>query len=566
MSGLLRVVTAIAIAAACGCGPGDDDDVVECEADLLAGDLVVTEIMANPEGDDEGNEWFEIYNATTAAVALTGLVLFESREDGTGESSHVMREQVIEPGDYLVLGGVLTEFKPAHVDYGYGDKLDSLSNTSGRIALTCGDVEVDEVIYGEATSGRALGFDGSLTPDYTSNDNMSHWCDATVEYATNNYGSPGAANEACASAERCQDGDEFRDIVAPVAGDLVITEFMADPDGEGAVSDANGEWFEVYVGRDVDLNGLEVGKDPADPDLTLTSMDCLRVTSGTYLLFARNEVTAENGGLPAVDYTFSFGLTNGGDSLFVGIGGTTLDAVTWTGSTTGASTSVDPDYADPVNNDTEANWCEGRTAYGDGDLGTPGAANEHCLMAGECDDGGVIRAIVPPLAADVTINEYLPNPTGNDGPCEWVEVHFAAAADLNGVKFGTTIPTARQTVFTAVECVSVEAGEYVVIADSLDSASNGGLPKADLLLGTVSLNNLSSASSADIYIATDSDVVLDSVTYSSIPTEGYSAALEPPVGSGATWCEATAGQAYGTNGDHGTPGSANSDNGGVNCP
>ncbi|MBW2278493.1 MAG: lamin tail domain-containing protein [Deltaproteobacteria bacterium] len=172
MKRLLRTLCALALVSASGCGPSDDDDVVECEANLLAGDLVVTEIMANPEGDDEGNEWFEIYNATSAALDLNGLVLIESKEDLTGDSRYVMRQQIIEPGDYLVLGGVATEFKPAHVDYGYGDGLDGLNNTAGRLALQCGSIEVDEVIHGEATSGKALGLDGTLTPDYSANDNL----------------------------------------------------------------------------------------------------------------------------------------------------------------------------------------------------------------------------------------------------------------------------------------------------------------------------------------------------------------------------------------------------------
>ena len=38
---------------------------------------------------------------------------------------------------------------------------------------------------------------------------------------------------------------------------------------------------------------------------------------------------------------------------------------------------------DATSNDTGANWCDGSTAYGDGDMGTPGAANDVCAPAEE---------------------------------------------------------------------------------------------------------------------------------------------------------------------------------------
>ena len=37
------------------CGPGGDgpiDGELKCESGLLTGDLVITEVMANPDGDD----------------------------------------------------------------------------------------------------------------------------------------------------------------------------------------------------------------------------------------------------------------------------------------------------------------------------------------------------------------------------------------------------------------------------------------------------------------------------------------------------------------------------------
>ena len=58
-----------------------------------------------------------------------------------------------------------------------------------------------------------------------------------------------------------------------------------------------GEWFEVRVGRDVDLNGIGLDRagDSADPDL-VTAEACLAVATGDLLVFARSADVALNGG------------------------------------------------------------------------------------------------------------------------------------------------------------------------------------------------------------------------------------------------------------------------------
>ena len=48
---------------------------------LTAGALVISEIMADPEGADEGLEWFEIYNATSEPIDLEGLTLVYAKVD-----------------------------------------------------------------------------------------------------------------------------------------------------------------------------------------------------------------------------------------------------------------------------------------------------------------------------------------------------------------------------------------------------------------------------------------------------------------------------------------------------
>ena len=55
-----------------GCG-GDVASTDGCDA--FVGDIVISEIMANPEGTDTKSEWFEIYNASSRPQVLDRLVI-----------------------------------------------------------------------------------------------------------------------------------------------------------------------------------------------------------------------------------------------------------------------------------------------------------------------------------------------------------------------------------------------------------------------------------------------------------------------------------------------------------
>ena len=78
----LPAILAVFLAAGCNGGGGGGD---KCESGLMAGDLVITEIMANPAGRDEGGEWFELYNPSASGVDLTGVKIEAARADGTGQ-------------------------------------------------------------------------------------------------------------------------------------------------------------------------------------------------------------------------------------------------------------------------------------------------------------------------------------------------------------------------------------------------------------------------------------------------------------------------------------------------
>ena len=135
----MRLAVLFVIAAA-ACGPVPKH-AQPCTADLNPGDLVITEIFADSaDGADAGKEWFEVYNNTSDPIELEGLVITSSRPDGSSAQTHVMRELVVAPGQYLTLGNSAQSDVQEYVDYGYGDDLGSLYNTGGgMLALQCGD-------------------------------------------------------------------------------------------------------------------------------------------------------------------------------------------------------------------------------------------------------------------------------------------------------------------------------------------------------------------------------------------------------------------------------------------
>jgi hypothetical protein len=570
----LGVLLAGAVAVtACGPGGDDDDDVGECATSLLAGDLVITEIQADLEGDDEGKEWFELHNATGAAVELTGLTLVTSKNDFTGEKTHAMTGGEIPAGGYFVVGGILDELKREWVDYGYADALGALRNTNGLIALRCGAGEIDSVSYDSVPSGASRSLNGAAAPDYQTNDDDANWCPARTVYGPDGeLGTPGAVNDACTSATSCNDGGTQRDVVPPEVGDVVITEYMANPGSPPGA--ANGEWIELAITADVDLNGLQLGQaepdteptpGPKPPSMTLASEDCLRFGAGAYVLLARNPDTLVNGGLPEADFTMSFGLTDSNDGVFVGHADQPLDVVTWTtGRPSGRAVSLDKDNIDPATNDDDRFWCNAVDEYGTAGLfGTPAAENPNCDIAppdGMClIEGGGMRNIVVPAPGQLRINEWMAAPLTTDGTSEWLELEALADFDLNGLQLGQAEPDTEPTpgpkpvaqTLGGSLCLPVISGDYVLMVRSDDPAVNGGIAAADVdfLLG-FGLTNTNDG----VFIGID-DTVLDMHTWASSPA-GASVQIDPATPTMTCSPPTDGSQMYGAGG-HGTPGALN---------
>ena len=385
---------------------------------------------------------------------------------------------------------------------------------------------------------------------------------------------------------------------------LVISELMKDPD---AVSDDFGEWFELTnIGSDIDLNGLEV--QDADGNGFVVN-GALAMPSGSALLFAVSADAAANGGVTP-DYVYDVAdlkLSNEGGSITLVLGGRAVDTVAWDSlpAVKGHAIALDPSALDPVANDLVASWCAAGSAYGDGDFGTPGAANESCSGAprdadgdgvtdsDDCDpaDGDVYAGADEqadgkdndcdgwtderaPAPGDLVITEIMddPDPTDDDDG-EWFEILNVSrdTLELTGVTFSDESGE-MFAVETPVEAsgeasgetsgetpMVLQPGDILLFGASDNTSKNGGFIP-DYLFDT-SVFHLSNDTD-EILLEVDG-VLIDAVAYDNdFPHEKGKSRSVDPIGMSSTrnddadyWCEGDGD--YGTDENQGTPGAPN---------
>jgi len=492
-------------------------------------DIVITEIMQNPSMVwDSVGEWFEIYNADDAPVDLNGWTITDELND-----THVVSGSlVIEPGEYLVFGRNGDGSVNGGVEVNHVTGADIfLFNSSDRLVLLDEDgEEVDRVVWDNgATFPDPNGASMSLTSLSIDNAKGSDWCTATTVFGDGDLGTPGRANS-CATGQR-----------------VIVSEIMHNAN---AVSDINGDWFEVYNpnGFTVDLSGWTIKDDDYD---THTVSGPLVVPAGGYVVVGRNGDINRNGGAP-VDYVTGADIqfhNNFDELILIDPEGIRIDRVAWDdGRTfpdpTGASMSLAALGAD---NGVGANWCRATTLFGQGDRGTPGEANN-------CEE----PADLPPMAR-LEVTEIMANPASViDTNGEWFEIynHESGPVDINGWTirdFDTNLH-----VIDAGGSLLVPAHGHVVLGRNADTGTNGGV-NVDYAYGAAMV--LYNAAD-EVVIVDPNGTIVDQVAYDdgvSFPDpEGAAIALESLAlrnDVGGHWCVANT--PYG-DGDAGTPGELNS--------
>jgi len=157
-----------------------------------------------------------------------------------------------------------------------------------------------------------------------------------------------------------------------VAGNLLLTEVMADPD---KISDTYGEWIEIYNNATfpININGLIVKVGTKSYSVTVNH----EMQAGEYVFLCKD---AQGGAGALVYYGSALSLVNtsGSVQLLSSDGVTEIASMTYTTTTTGASLSLDPTKMTYTLAKDPSSWCTATQAYSTGDKGTPGLVNSAC--------------------------------------------------------------------------------------------------------------------------------------------------------------------------------------------
>ena len=165
-------------------------------------------------------------------------------------------------------------------------------------------------------------------------------------------------------------------------GELLICEIMPDP---SALSDTEGEWFEIYNTSDksINLRNLILSRD--DTNLH-TITDSIVLAPGEYYLLSRTAQAADVSNMYI--YGTAITLSNAGAILSIyneeieGNPGEIIFSVNYGDSGfpngSGASISLNPFLMNTVSAVLGSSWCLSTSSYNTGDLGTPGESNDAC--------------------------------------------------------------------------------------------------------------------------------------------------------------------------------------------
>lgn len=148
-----------------------------------AGDLEVTEIMANPAAaSDAEGEWIELFNSSGRPVDLAGCELRDAAGVHVLSASSTL---VVGASSFAVLSYGAVGLTP---DYVYSDI--TLDNAGDSVTLSCSGTIVAEESYVQAPSGSSL-----------QRDDSGAWCSsaeaAAGSFGLGDIGIPGGANPDC---------------------------------------------------------------------------------------------------------------------------------------------------------------------------------------------------------------------------------------------------------------------------------------------------------------------------------------------------------------------------------
>ena len=321
-------------------------------------DLHINEIHYDNVGTDAG-EAIEIEGPAAANLAGWSVVLYNGG-NGASYNTQTFPAGTMLPATCGARGVMVINYPQDGIQNGSPDGM-ALVSPSG--------VVVEFLSYEgtfAATNGPATGM---TSTDIGVAEGASDTVGQSLQRGTNGtwFGPTTSTFGACNSA-------------GPVISDIVINELMADP--QSASGGASfGEWFEVFnrSAAPIDMQGWTISS-TGQPDHVISSS--VVVPAGGFAVLGRSNDPTRNGGV-TVNYNYFTGTST---TIFLDptdrlslrdASGNVIDAVQWTSPNTIAK-GVTRALRDPSQDNSNvdgANWGYSTTKFGDGDFGTPGAAN-----------------------------------------------------------------------------------------------------------------------------------------------------------------------------------------------
>ncbi len=415
-----------------------------CDEPAPAAPLMISEVMRNPAAvSDTPGEWIEIYNPTSDPVDLRNWSIGDE-----GSEHHLIRATVIVPAQgFAVIARA--------ADSGVNGGVTAAHATGAAMVLINGEDElllhdqhgrlVDEVRWtGADMMPRPNGGSMSRTPasleSFGSTTDASAWCTTSDQFGAGDRGTPGAANTCTPLPNHA----------------IVINEIHRDALAE---PDSQGEWIEFHNTGDqeIDISGWTLRDDDYDsfviPNGTI-------IDAGQYFTAGRNDASL-NGGIE-MDLLYGIEIVNFNTTdelMLLDTDLSLVDRVAWTAENgfpkvPGATMSL----RDPLlDNSVGANWCAAVTDQGNGDFGTPGAANlcevpadpdpsqpteiTHSIFAtstGSCEGDVSLSGTAYYIGSQIRSNDDL-SISGSVGVFGDA-ISYADQLDMRGGLYGTQLP------------------------------------------------------------------------------------------------------------------------------
>jgi hypothetical protein len=185
--------------------------------------VVISEIMANPEGTDAGEEWIELFNSSSAAINLKDWILDDSSVNGNlGSSAYVMPDVIVQPGSHA-----------------------AMAIPEGKFSLNNSSADAVRLFWADKVLAAELSYSGPVKEDQT-------WCligaaykwcqptpnSANAEPAPVTDSNPNPSPSASTSSGNSTNSSSGSNVQQQAQGysndDIRMIEIMPDPEGADA--------------------------------------------------------------------------------------------------------------------------------------------------------------------------------------------------------------------------------------------------------------------------------------------------------------------------------------------